>query len=436
VWLLPVFSQVSSVAVRTFYRLTVSGGSVPRSGPVLLVANHPNSLMDPALVAAVAGRPVRFLAKAPLFTDPLVGFLVRGSGSIPVYRRVDGATAGSNDDTFRAVHEELAGGSAVALFPEGTSHSEPSMVPLKTGAARIALGGAALLGRAMPILPVGLVFRRKDTFRSEALAVVGEPVEWADLAARGVDDHGAVRELTARIEDALEAVTLNVERWEDAPLVETAEAVFAAELPADPSPAARMARLRRTTDALAHLRRERPGEWEELARAVHGHARTLRVLGMTPVEVRAGASAAEAARWAVRQLNLLRALLPVAAVGMVIYYVPYRLTGVVVDRARPTHDVRATYKTLAGAALHLMWTILLAIAIGWMLGWGWGLASLVLLPALAFLTVVVLDRWRRMSGEVRRFLIRTRRGEALAELRERQRALAQRLAATWESVRA
>jgi glycerol-3-phosphate O-acyltransferase / dihydroxyacetone phosphate acyltransferase len=435
VWLLPFFSQVSSLAVRTFYRLTVSGERVPRQGPVLIVANHPNSLMDPALVAAVAGRPVRFLAKAPLFTDPLVGFLVRGSGSLPVYRKHDGVE-GSNDDTFRAVHAALGQGSAVAIFPEGMSHSEPSLAPLKTGAARIALGGAALLGGPLPIVPVGLVFRRKDRFRSEALAIVGKPVEWADLAGRGAEDHAAVHELTARIEDALQAVTLNLERWEDAPLVETAEAVYAAEMPTDPSPAARVARLKRTTDALARLRHERPGAWEDLARAVHQHARTLRVLRMTPVEVKASASAAEAARWTFRQLTVLRSLLPIAAVGMVLYYVPYRLTGVLADRAKPPHDIRATYKALMGAALHIAWTVVLAIATGWIFGWPWGLAALVVLPALAFLTVVVVDMWRRASGEARRFFVRARRGQALLELRERQRALAKRLAETWETVRA
>lgn len=435
-WLLPVFPQVSSLAVRTFYRLTVAGEQVPRSGPVLLVANHPNSLMDPALVAAVAGRPVRFLAKAPLFTDPMVGFLVRGSGAIPVYRRADGIPEGSNDDTFRAVHAALAEGSAAAIFPEGMSHSEPSLVPFKTGAARIALGGAALLGEALPIVPVGLVFRRKDRFRSEALAVVGKPVEWADLAGRGADDHEAVRALTARIQDALHAVTLNLERWEDAPLVETAEAVYSAEIPTDPSPAARVARLKRTTDALARLRHERPGEWEGLARDVHAHARLLRVLRMTPVEVKASASAAEAARWTFRQLTVLRSLLPVAAVGMVLYYVPYRLTGVLADRAKPPEDIRATYKALMGAALHIVWTIVLAVAIGWMWGWLFGMAALVVLPALAFLTVVVVDMWRRASGEARRFFVRARRGEALLELRERQRALAKRLAEVWETVRA
>lgn len=435
-WLLPVFSQVASVAVRTFYRLTVSGGKVPERGPVLLVANHPNSLMDPALVAAVAGRPVRFLAKAPLFTDPMVGFLVRGSGAIPVYRHADDPNeVAKNDDSFRAVHQALSEGSGVAIFPEGMSHSEPALAPFKTGAARIALGGAARLGAPFPIVPVGLVFRRKETFRSEALAVVGEPVEWADLAGRGEGDHDAVRALTARIEASLASVTLNLERWEDAPLVEMAEAVYSAEFKTDPSAAARVARLKRTTDALARMRRERPGAWEALARDVHGHARLLRVLRMTPAEVKASASAAEAARWTFRQLTVLRSLLPVAALGFALYYVPYRLTGVLEARAKPKQDIRATYKALMGTALHLGWTLLLAVAAGVIWGWIAGLAALVVLPAVAFLSVVVVDMWRRATGEARRFFVRARRGEALLDLRERQRALAQRLSETWEAVR-
>ena len=66
-WLLPVFSGVCSAATRLFYRFEVRGPAPPGTGPLLLLANHPNSLVDPALVSAAAGRRVRFLAKAPLF---------------------------------------------------------------------------------------------------------------------------------------------------------------------------------------------------------------------------------------------------------------------------------------------------------------------------------------------------------------------------------
>jgi hypothetical protein len=82
VWLLPAFSALSRNILKLFYRLSLSGEGVPERGPVLLVANHPNSLLDPAMVAAVARRPVRFLAKAPLFGHPGLGWLVKGAGAL------------------------------------------------------------------------------------------------------------------------------------------------------------------------------------------------------------------------------------------------------------------------------------------------------------------------------------------------------------------
>jgi glycerol-3-phosphate O-acyltransferase / dihydroxyacetone phosphate acyltransferase len=155
------------VAMRTYFRLSVTGEPVPAEGPLLLVANHPNSLLDPALVSTAARRPVRFLAKAPLFSVPVIGWLVRGAGSIPVFRRQDEpALMTQNADAFRAAYDALVSGSAIGIFPEGVSHDEPSITPLRTGAARIALESATRLGGAFPIVPVGLIFREKETFRS------------------------------------------------------------------------------------------------------------------------------------------------------------------------------------------------------------------------------------------------------------------------------
>ena len=198
-WLLPVLSGLCWLASRIFYRLSVDGPAVPPHGPVLIVANHPNSLADPMIVAGVTGRRVRFLAKAPLFTDRKVGWVVKAAGAIPVYRRQDDPTAmGHNRDVFEAVIGELANGAAIGIFPEGTSHSEPSLAELKTGTARMAMGTYEKTSRTFPIIPVGIVPERKERFRSEMRVVLGEPVAWDDLAERGSEDRDAVRELTAR----------------------------------------------------------------------------------------------------------------------------------------------------------------------------------------------------------------------------------------------
>lgn len=432
-WLLPIINRVSSLALDVFYRAEVSGTPVPERGPVLLVANHPNSLIDPAAVAAAADRPVRFLAKAPLFTDPLVGWLVRASGSIPVYRRVDDpAQVERNDDTFRAAHAALAHGDAVGIFPEGLSHSEPGLAPLRTGAARIALGAAAILGGSFPIVPVGLSFRDKTRFRSEALLLLGRPVAWDDLQGVGAEP-GAVRELTARIERGLREVTLNLESWEDAPLVEAAEEIWAAEIGARAGGAAsggtrasRIERMAQVGDALRALRSSDRADWRDLAESVAAHDRQLRRLAIRPDQL-GSPDAATAARWVPRQIAWLAGLAAPGAIGIVAYYLPYRLTGVIASLARPPHDVRATYKLLAGAAVHAVWTVVLAILAGLALGTVAGVAVLLLLPAFGLAALTLAERWHRAYGEAHRFLVRNRRRTLIEELRRRQPELAARM---------
>jgi glycerol-3-phosphate O-acyltransferase/dihydroxyacetone phosphate acyltransferase len=435
-WLLPLFERVSTLATRTYYQISRAGGIVPAAGPVLLVANHPNSLLDPALVASAARRPVRFLAKAPLFTDPAVGWLVRGAGAVPVHRRIDDpAMTQRNDEMFRAVHRALAAGDAVGIFPEGISHSEPSLAPLKTGAARIALGAALLLHGAFPVIPIGLTFREKGRFRSDALVLVGEPVPWDDLAGAGETNADAVHELTHRIEKALRRVTLNLEQWEDAPLVEWAEEIFSAEHEIDPHPDARIARMRGTARALAELRREERLEWRSLARDIRSHARVLRVLGLRPHELHADARVGIAAEWVVRQLAFFALGAPVALVGTVLLWPPYYLTGLAERRARPLEDVRSTYKVLVGAVIFAVWIVLLAALTWRAAGAGAGLAVLLALPLIGIVTLRVHERWNHASGEARRFLLRNSRSEQLLMLRARQRDTAMRLRALWEATR-
>src|SRR5438034_6170731 len=125
------------VVLRIFFRrIEVSGtDSVPRVGPVIFVLNHPNGLIDPAFLLCLAPRRVSFLAKAPLFRMPVVGFFCRALDAIPVHRRQDtGFDGAQNRETFEAARRVLAHGGAIAIFPEGASHSEPKLRPLKTGA--------------------------------------------------------------------------------------------------------------------------------------------------------------------------------------------------------------------------------------------------------------------------------------------------------------
>jgi 1-acyl-sn-glycerol-3-phosphate acyltransferase len=428
-WLSPLFPWVARVGAFTYYRMRSGGETVPRRGPVLLVANHPNSLLDPLLVAAVARRPVRFLAKAPLFADWKIGWLIRAAGAIPVYRRADDpASMDRNEEMFRAVHAALAGGAVVGIFPEGLSHSEPALAPLRTGAARIALGAHALTGHPFPIVPIGLVFRQKDTFRSEALALVGQAVRWDDLALRGLADETVVRVLTDRIAEALRQLTVNLERWQDQPLVDCAMRIWEAARGVPPDPGERVARLGATTRILATVRQSEDPAGTALARDVEAHRRRLRLLGLRPVDLVADISLGRAAGWAARRVALVMPLAAAMAIaGLVLFWAPYRLTGFVVDRMQRPPDQRSTYKLLVGIVLYGVWVAALAAlgAATWNV-WA-GLAVLVGAPAIGMSGLIIRERWRGAGGDVRRFLLLRSRRQLVGALRAAQRDIGVRL---------
>lgn len=427
-WLLPLAPRLARVAAGGFYNLTVEGAPVPATGPVVLVANHPNSLVDPLVVAAVARRPVRFLAKAPLFGDRRVGWLVRGSGAIPVYRQADDpAQMSRNADMFREVHAALAEGATVAVFPEGLSHSAASLAPLRTGAARIALG-AARSDAAPAIVPVGIVLRDKATFRSDAHVVLGEPVEWGDLAGAGPDDTGAVQALTGRIAAALRRVTVNLAAWEDAPLVEAAEAVWAAERGAVGSAAARIGRLGVAAELLVRLRENGAPRWYAMARALLRHRRSLDRLGLTPADLHSDLRTRTAVRWSLSRLHL--ALLPVAAValaGAALWWPPYRATGAVVARAQLERDVISTHKLFGGVAIFSGWLLALVIVASALWGTAGGVVTAAGAPALGAAALWVWERWGSAWRDARRFVLLRRHPRMLSRLRRRQRELAERL---------
>ena len=187
---------LARLGIRIFYRVERIGGELP-GGPLLLVANHPNTLADPALIQVTAGRTVRFLAKSTLFADHLVSPLIRRSGAIPVYRRMDpGVDTSRNVETFAAVRAALEAGEAVCLFPEGKSHAAGRLEPLRTGAARMVLASR----RPVTIVAVGLNFSRLARFRSRVTAVFGRPFDGGDLREHRETEDAAAQD--AATEDA------------------------------------------------------------------------------------------------------------------------------------------------------------------------------------------------------------------------------------------
>ena len=216
------------LAVHAYYKVERIGGALP-DGALLLVANHPNTLMDPAVIQTTAGRRIRFLAKSTLFAGHPLSPLIRRSGAIPVYRKMDpGVDTSRNVEMFSAVAAALAAGEAICLFPEGTSHARGRLESLRTGAARMVLGSCAA-GHPVTIVPVGLNFDALARFRSRVTAVFGRPVEYADLAASYArNEAAAVRTLTDRVEQRIRRLMVEAEPRHDLPIVERIDRLYTA----------------------------------------------------------------------------------------------------------------------------------------------------------------------------------------------------------------
>lgn len=426
-WLVRLLGWTASV----FFRVERRGEPIP-DGPVLVVANHPNSLLDPLVVFRTAGRPTRPLAKAPLFDQKFVGFMLRALGGLPVYRRQDDdAQMHRNEDTFRKAIDALQEGSAVQIFPEGITHSEPSLAPLRTGAARIALAAEAerdwQLG--LRIVPIGLTYRHKTRFRGSALACTGTPItvaEWKD--AWEADPQAAARELTDTIRARLEDVTLNLSRTEDEGLVETAERIWtrakglAGWRERDPL-ADRLPRLRAFAHGLGWLRLHEPERHDALVRQVRRYRALLERLGVEDGDVPPRYTAGQVARYVLFEGLPLLLGLPFALVGAVLWYPVWIAPRFAVSRIRPEHTAISTYKLVTGFfAAPLLWAILIGIA-AWRWGWPGGALAAAAVPLLGFATLAWGERFLRVRDDADLFLRVLSRPQIAAALDARRSRL-------------
>ena len=270
---------------------------VPPSGPVLLCINHPNNLIDSLLVGAALGRKVHYLATAALFRNPLVARFLLACGAIPVYRRQDDPDKmEKNAATFDACAAALGAGRLIAIYPEGTTHAEARVQRIKTGAARIALGFDAERPGALQVIPVGLTFEARKSFRGRVLVSFGPPVPVSPyLDAYRDDPVKAVDAVTTAIQWAMEAEVVHVERIDAAQLVRAVEQLYRDELSRELREqrglAARqidLIRLSRTiADAVHWFKARDPERVERLWQQTQGYLALLREYRVKDEAVRA-----------------------------------------------------------------------------------------------------------------------------------------------------
>jgi glycerol-3-phosphate O-acyltransferase / dihydroxyacetone phosphate acyltransferase len=419
------FRWVTSLLLRLFFRLEAVSDptrSLELDGPVIFVGNHPNGLIDPGLFFILARRKITFLAKAPLFRLPVLGSILRGLDALPVFRKQDNPQdMAKNEGTLTASVDALVAGRAITLFPEGKSHSEPQLAELKTGCARIALE-AARRGAAVQIVPVGLTYEAKHLYRSRVHVEAGAPLPVKTFLERpGEDPYEAAKRLTAAIADALRAVTLNLEKWDDLPIVETAEALYGLQQNSASGDADRKKAFAR---GMALLRDEQPERFERLKTQLASFRSRLELVQVRPEELTFGYRSTTVLWFVVRNLLWLLGL-PLFMVGMALFTLPYFVPITMVKLTRPEEDTESTIKVLTLLVLApFWWALLTTLAFFFAGGVGAALATFVLVPPLALFTRYYFERRSAALRDARVFFQLGRRTTLKATLLEEGIALA------------
>ncbi|KAG1829658.1 hypothetical protein EV424DRAFT_1526312 [Suillus variegatus] len=203
-----------------FTEVRVIGGEhVPLDGPIIVTATHHNMMIDPAILSSSFPhrRVLHYWSKASLFANPVLSWVLHSSGNIPVDRK-----SKNRQDLFRGTIEALARGDAVALFPEGTSYTEPRIMQVKDGAAWAALeytkwaAENGVKGPGVRIIPAAIVYTNKSKYRS---SVFGEPVSMDEYKEQFFSDlegapRAAAKRLTGAIERELVEATINAPDWD------------------------------------------------------------------------------------------------------------------------------------------------------------------------------------------------------------------------------
>jgi 1-acyl-sn-glycerol-3-phosphate acyltransferase len=228
---------------------------IPGTGPILLVANHANSLIDPVMIGIATARPVGFFAKAPLFEVPVFGQVLRALGMLPAHRGMDDPSqVKRNVATLASGSRLLVRGEAVGIFPEGKSHDSLKLALIRSGTARIAMQAVREGARELKIIPLGLNYERKEPFRSAVWVRVGTPIEAASfLAQYASEERQAWRALTTEIERRIKEVAIHLteENWE--PFLDFLEIVFPPPVDANSDPIASLRHRKAVADAINHF---------------------------------------------------------------------------------------------------------------------------------------------------------------------------------------
>jgi glycerol-3-phosphate O-acyltransferase/dihydroxyacetone phosphate acyltransferase len=331
--------------------------------PILAVSNHFGGLADPLLLMYAAPRRPRIMARDKIWKIPIAGSIMNWLDAIQVHKPEEQRGPTSNRDMFRSCYEALGDNKTLLIFPEGITRDDPSIAPVKTGAARIALGARDEGVSGIRILPVGIHYEDKAALRSRVFINAGVPIDldavidtYAPDGDAAPENRDVVRALTTDIELHLRRVAPDFADWSEArSLTQAAEVSLRADTDAPPAEVSIAQRDR----LAARLGRAPHDSKRVVIDAADGYQEELDALGLTDREVYEKMGSGRFLWFLIKSAIVLLIAVPVALIGLTVNIWP--LIGIrAINLLRVAPAVKATLKPAAGMLLFLIaWGIVL-----------------------------------------------------------------------------
>jgi 1-acyl-sn-glycerol-3-phosphate acyltransferase len=356
------------VIKRYYPRIQITGAEkIPKTGPVLFCANHPNSLVDPILIGIAARRPVSFMAKAPLFKTPLLGPIIKALGMVPAYRgRDDARQVKKNSASLALVAKGLKAGRAMGIFPEGVSSDIRQLGLVRSGAARIALEAFDNGVTDLIIIPLGINYDKKEQLGSKVWIDVGQPLDLAswipehsqndEETIAPSDDKRLRRKLTEELGTALKNVIVHVDNVDWDPLLTDLETIFkrTKHKPSDQVPA--LMRRKRIADAINFYYEQDPATADKIIGKVESYHRELRSAGLVIDDSILNHSRTYAIFTFLWQLGVLVLWFLPALFGSIMNMVPFLITRKVSAKFQDDgQKTITTWRLVCGIPIYLLW---------------------------------------------------------------------------------
>ncbi len=406
-----VLKLIFRIALKIFYRKieVKQSGNLPVKGPLLLVANHPNTFMDPIVIASLLRQEVYFIAKSTVFNTPFRKWLLGKMNLIPVYRKEDGvASSGANSATFEKCYDFLQANGTLLIFPEGNSFNERRLRPIKTGAARIALGAATRsnFSQLITILPIGLNYSEPTQFRTKVLVNIASPIIVNDLATIYQADNGhAVRLLTEQIREALESEIIHTHSEEDDELVKQVEAVYKSKLVTDHQISNSVEEFELTRHLVASLeffKTINPERVKQIQQKIRAYLAQLNQLRLNDQVFYDAAGNRHLGKWLFTSGLFFLISLPLYILGLITNYLPYILPAKVATALTEEEEFMAPILMSTGIFTFPLFYTLECYLI-WYVTQSWlvVLLFLLLLPTAGFFVLYYYQKFKKVRNTLK-----------------------------------